>query len=137
MPFSLSVSTYSLSMRADISTKFSFVRWLNMIISSRRLRNSGLRNSERAALTFSAVACACVLAKPRALSFLSLPALEVITITVLLKLTFLPCASVKTPSSNICKSIFSTSGCAFSISSKSNTEYGLRLTFSVTCPASS
>ena len=48
-----------------------------------------------------------------------------------------PCPSVKRPSSNICSSMFITSPFAFSNSSKSTTEYGRRLTFSVSCPPSS
>ena len=58
-------------------------------------------------------------------------------ITVFLKFTILPCESVNLPSSKIWSIIFITSGCAFSISSNSITEYGFLLTFSVNCPASS
>ena len=46
--------------------------------------------------------------------------------TVFLKSTVRPCASVSRPSSRICSRMLNTSGCAFSISSKSTTEYGLR-----------
>ena len=60
--------------------------------------------------------------KPRAFSFRSLPALEVMTITVFSKLTLRPWASVTRPSSKICSRMFSTSGWAFSISSNSSTE---------------
>ena len=42
-------------------------------------------------------------------------------ITVFLKSTVRPCASVRRPSSRICRSVLNTSGCAFSISSKSTT----------------
>ena len=65
------------------------------------------------------------------------PMFEVIIITVFLKLTVLPLLSVNLPSSNICKSMFITSGCAFSISSNSITEYGFLRIFSVNCPPSS
>ena len=58
-------------------------------------------------------------------------------ITVLRKSTVRPCASVRRPSSRICSSVLKTSGCAFSISSKSTTEYGLRRTASVSWPPSS
>ncbi len=57
--------------------------------------------------------------------------------TVLRKSTVRPCASVSRPSSRICSSVLKTSGCAFSISSKSTTEYGLRRTASVSWPPSS
>ena len=65
------------------------------------------------------------------------PALEVIIRTVFLKLTLRPLESVMCPSSNTCNSTLNTSGWAFSISSKSTTEYGLRRTFSLSCPPSS
>ena len=58
-------------------------------------------------------------------------------IIVFLKSTVRPCESVILPSSSTCKSILNTSGCAFSISSNSITEKGLRLTFSESCPPSS
>src|SRR4030067_482350 len=48
--------------------------------------------------------------------------LAVRMITVFLKSTVLPWASVNLPSSKICKSTLKTSGCAFSISSKRITE---------------
>ena len=65
------------------------------------------------------------------------PALEVIIRIVFLKLTFLPFESVIWPSSSTCSRILNTSGCAFSISSNSTTEYGDRRTFSLSCPPSS
>ncbi len=58
-------------------------------------------------------------------------------ITVFLKSTRRRELSVRTPSSSTCSSTLNTSGCAFSISSSSTTEYGLRRTFSVSCPPSS
>ena len=63
-----------------------------------------------------------VLPKPRGPLLLSLPALEVMTMTVFSKFTVRPWASVMWPSSRICKRMFSTSGWAFSISSNSTTE---------------
>ena len=62
------------------------------------------------------------LLKPTLPSFRSLPALEVMTMTVFSKFTFRPWASVIWPSSRICSSTLSTSGWAFSISSKRTTE---------------
>jgi ATP-dependent Clp protease ATP-binding subunit ClpC len=57
--------------------------------------------------------------------------------TVFLKLTLCPRLSVNWPSSMICSKMLKVSGCAFSISSKSTTEYGLRRTASVNWPPSS
>ena len=58
-------------------------------------------------------------------------------ITVFLKSTTRPWESVSRPSSRICSSELKMSGCAFSTSSKSTTENGLRRTFSVSWPPSS
>ena len=55
------------------------------------------------------------LLNPTLPSFRSLPALEVMTMTVFSKFTFRPWASVIWPSSRICSSTLSTSGWAFSI----------------------
>jgi len=63
--------------------------------------------------------------------------LEVNINIVFLKSTVRPCESVIRPSSNTCNNTLNTSGCAFSISSNSTTEYGLRRTASVSCPPSS
>ena len=65
------------------------------------------------------------------------PRFEVMMITVFLKSTLRPLPSVSRPSSMICSRILNTSGCAFSISSKSTTAYGCRRTCSVSCPPSS
>ena len=59
------------------------------------------------------------------------PRFEVMITIVLRKSTFRPCESVSFPSSRICKRMLKTSGCAFSISSRRRTEYGLRRTASV------
>jgi hypothetical protein len=65
------------------------------------------------------------------------PIFDVMITITLRKSTFLPCASVSCPSSRIWSRMLNTSGCAFSISSKSTTEYGLRRTASVSWPPSS
>ena len=57
--------------------------------------------------------------------------------TVFLKLTLRFRLSVSCPSSRTCSRMLKTSGCAFSISSRRTTEYGLRRTLSVSCPPSS
>ena len=58
-------------------------------------------------------------------------------ITVFLKSTVLPCASVNLPSSKICSNVLKTSGWAFSTSSSKTTLKGFLLTASVNCPPSS
>ena len=65
------------------------------------------------------------------------PRFVVMMITVFLKSTTRPWESVRRPSSRICSSELKMSGCAFSTSSKSTTENGLRRTFSVSWPPSS
>ena len=62
------------------------------------------------------------------------PTVEVKIITAFLKLTVLPLLSVSLPSSSTCNNKLNTSGCAFSISSKRTTLYGLVRTLSVSCP---
>ena len=65
------------------------------------------------------------------------PRLVVMMMTVFLKSTIRPCESVRRPSSSTCSSELKISGWAFSTSSKSTTENGLRRTFSVSWPPSS
>ena len=65
------------------------------------------------------------------------PTFEVMMMTVLRKSTVRPWASVRRPSSRICSRMLNTSGCAFSISSKSTTEYGRWRTALVSWPPSS
>jgi hypothetical protein len=57
--------------------------------------------------------------------------LDVMTMIVFLKSIRLPFESFSCPSSRICRRIFSTSGAAFSISSRRITEYGFLFTASV------
>src|SRR5438128_1904961 len=63
--------------------------------------------------------------------------LLVMMMTVFLKSTVRPCPSVSRPSSSTCSSTLNTSGCAFSTSSRSTTQYGRRRTASVSAPPSS
>ena len=65
------------------------------------------------------------------------PMFEVMITIALRKSTVRPWASVSLPSSRIWSRMLKTSGCAFSISSSSSTEYGLRRTASVSWPPSS
>ena len=64
------------------------------------------------------------------------PTFEVMTTMVLRKSARRPSESVRRPSSIICNSRLYTSSCAFSISSKSTTDQGLRRTRSVSWPPS-
>ncbi len=65
------------------------------------------------------------------------PRFVVMMITVFLKSTVRPWASVSRPSSRIWSKELKMSGWAFSISSNRTTENGLRRTFSVSWPPSS
>ena len=113
------------------------VSGLNSTMSSSRFRNSGRKYPRISAITRSR---ASGLISPSAVASAtrySEPMLEVMMMTVLRKSTVRPCASVSLPSSRTCSSVLNTSGCAFSTSSNSTTEYGLRRTASVSCPPSS
>ena len=97
------------------------------MVSSIRLRNSGrmvfFNISITAVLAFSMTSsrlesvrfsnCCWIYCDPR---------LDVMMIIVFLKFTVRPLLSVSRPSSSTCKRMLNTSGCAFSISSKSTTE---------------
>ena len=74
--------------------------------------------------------------KPIPRRALPAPRFDVITTTVLVKSTVRPSPSVSRPSSISWSRTFQTSGCAFSISSSSTTEYGRRRTGSVSWPPS-
>ena len=141
------VFIFSSIMSTICINSFSVSLW-NTIISSIRFINSGLNVFLTSAITsflissysfFSACSFSSPPENPNAfLSVISLaPIFDVIIITQFLKFTVLPCESVSLPSSSICNSIFKTSGCAFSISSNSITEYGFLLIFSVKPPPSS
>ena len=85
--------------------------------------NSGRRKPSRAFMTFSLPCSLAVRPKPTAPPpLVELPALEVMTMTVFSKFTVRPWASVMCPSSRICSRTLSTSGWAFSISSKRMTQ---------------
>ena len=83
--------------------------------------NSGRRNSPRAFIARSRSMSDTVPTKPSEPLFVLLPALVVMMMTVFSKFIVRPWASVMRPSSRICSRMFITSGCAFSISSKSTT----------------
>ena len=65
------------------------------------------------------------------LRIVSAPTFEVSNTIVFRKSTTRPTLSVNLPSSRICRSMFITSGWAFSTSSNKMTEYGFRRTCSV------
>ncbi len=110
--------------------------------SSMRFRNSGrkcrLSSSITFSFIFSYVIASSALRKPTtALRRSAVPRFDVMMMTVFLKSTDRPWASVRRPSSRIWRSVLNTSGWAFSISSNSTTENGLRRTASVSWPPSS
>ena len=137
MFFCSMTSLTSPSISAAIARKSFSVSWLKHTTSSTRLRNSGLRKSLRAFIVRSRFMSLKEPPKPTLPDLVLLPALVVMMMIVFSKFTVRPCASVMRPSSRIWSRMFITSGCAFSISSKSTTLYGLRRIFSVSCPASS
>ena len=80
---------------------------------------------------------ACEKPRQTALAMSLVPRFVVMMMTVFLKSTTRPWASVRRPSSRICSSELKMSGWAFSTSSNSTTLNGLRRTFSVSWPPSS
>ncbi|MNP04592.1 hypothetical protein D3C76_965110 [compost metagenome] len=99
----------------------------NTTTSSIRLMNSG----RKCTFTASITAARCASRSPTSSWICAEPRLEVITTTVLRKSTVRPWLSVRRPSSSTCRRMLNTSGWAFSTSSISTTEYGLRRTASV------
>ena len=110
--------------------------WWNTTVSSMRLMSSG-----RMCFLSSLRTCAWIISSGSPFSLISmmawLPMFDVITMMALVKSTVRPCPSVRRPSSSTCSSTLLTSGCAFSNSSKSTTQYGRRRTASVRRPPSS
>ena len=102
---------------STISRMFSRDSASNSTMSSSRLMNSGLK-------------CISAPAAPPGM-------FEVMMSTTFLKSTVRPWPSVSRPSSMTCRRTLKTSGWAFSISSRSTTEYGRRRTASVSWPPSS
>ena len=109
----------------------------NTMISSMRLMNSGLNvrftSPSTMSLTLLAISLISCDWNPSELFFWMkrAPMFDVMMMMVFLKFTRFPRPSVRWPSSNTCSRMLKMSGCAFSISSSSTTEYGLRFTFSV------
>mmetsp|Transcript_18106 Transcript_18106/g.51527 ORF Transcript_18106/g.51527 Transcript_18106/m.51527 type:complete len:270 (+) Transcript_18106:182-991(+) len=121
-----------------ISLRFSLPRLLKMTCSSMRFKNSGLKFCFIAFVTRWRINSWSPGALDPFKSKISwLPMLLVKMQMVFLKLTLLPLLSVNRPSSSNCNMTLKTSGCAFSISSNNNTEYGFRRTASVSWPPSS
>ena len=108
-------------------------------ISSNLLINSGLNLDLTTFITLfiTDLVFSFFSLKFKLLSKYSEPILLVIIIIVFVKSTVFPWLSVKRPSSITCNNKFKTSKCAFSISSKSITLYGLLITASVNTPPSS
>ena len=102
------------------------------MIASSRLRNSGV--NMRLIASISSPAC---FERVKPMVFLasdSAPALVVMTMQTLRKSAFLPLLSVRVPWSITCSRMLKMSGCAFSISSSSSTEYGCLVMASVSKP---
>ena len=122
-------SRRSATMSSTIWAICSSVSDLNTMISSMRLRNSG-RNSffisdmTRDLISLSDRPLPSLAEKPSVVvcAMSRAPTFDVMMMTVLRKSTVRPWASVRRPSSRICRRMLNTSGCAFSISSKSTTE---------------
>ena len=123
-------------MPSAIRSTCSGVSGWNITVSSMRLRNSGRNASFAAERMRSSAAAGSAAVKPMPRRELPAPRFDVITSTVFVKSTVRPSPSVSRPSSMTCSSTFQTSGCAFSISSSSTTEYGRRRTGSVSWPPS-
>ena len=137
-------SRSSATMRSTICTISSSVRLLNTMISSIRFKNSGLKAffsscMTRLLISLSESPFCPEFEKPSVVVVVMsrAPTFDVMMMTVLRKSTVRPWASVRRPSSRICSRMLNTSGCAFSISSKSTTEYGRWRTALVSWPPSS
>ena len=128
------------SCRLTICAMSCSLKGVNRMMSSIRFKNSGrtvcLSNPRTSTLAASRALSRSLIASKRSWITL-LPILEVMIIMVFLKSATRPLLSVRRPSSRTCNKILKVSGCAFSISSNKTTEYGLRLTASVSCPPSS
>ncbi len=118
--------------------------WWKTMMSSTRFRNSGRKCCFSSSCTRDFIRSyepveSPFRAKPTVtpLEMSRVPRLVVMMMTVFLKSTIRPWASVRRPSSRICSSELKMSGCAFSISSNSTTENGRLRTFSVSWPPSS
>ena len=122
----------------------SFVSLWKTITSSMRFRSSGRKTFFSSPMTRSFMSSyerpeSSPIEKPSDWFFEieAAPMFEVMITIVLRKSTLRPWASVSFPSSRIWSRMLKTSGCAFSISSRRTTEYGLRRTASVSWPPSS
>ena len=122
---------------------WSFESALNTTISSTRLRNSGRNRRLSSPIARLLISLSESWPDPApkpivpGLAISRAPTLDVMMMTVLEKSTLRPWPSVSLPSSRIWSSRLKTSGWAFSISSKSTTEYGRRRTALVSSPPSS
>ena len=124
-------------MRSMIPAILSLVRGLNRIISSSLFKNSGRKWPLKSFITMASASGVILPLSSIPSKRYWEPMLEVMIMIVFLKSTVLPVESVIRPSSNTCKRTLNTSGCAFSTSSNSTTEYGFLRTASVSWPPSS
>src|ERR1035441_551956 len=137
MSRSFSRSSNVVIIRSTILKISSWLSWWNTMMSSTRFRNSG----RKCCLSSSCTLLFIRSYEPRdwpavpkptetPLEMSLVPRLVVMMMTVFLKSTTRPWASVRRPSSRICSSELKMSGCAFSISSNRTTENGFRGTLS-------
>src|SRR6266852_2104506 len=113
----------------------SCVSGRKMMMSSTRFRNSGLNACRNSSVTFVSACSQATPLVPASIRYCE-PMFDVMMSTVLRKSTVRPCESVRRPSSRIWSNTLKTSGCAFSISSNSTTEYGRRRIASLSWPPS-
>ncbi|CPU64812.1 Uncharacterised protein [Mycobacteroides abscessus] len=118
---------------STIRPSSSIVSGSNTMTSSSRLRNSGLKDARTVLMTASRFSASSSIGSTRNCE----PRFDVSTRMTLRKSTVRPWPSVRRPSSSTCRRMSKTSGCAFSTSSSSTTEYGRRRTASVSWPPSS
>ena len=105
---------------------------LKLTVASKRLRNSGV--NRRLISAISSPASRGFVKPMVALFMVSAPALVVMMMMTLRKSALRPLLSVRVPWSITCRSTLNTSGCAFSISSNSNTQCGFLVMASVSKP---
>src|SRR5829696_6851477 len=110
------------SWRSTMWVSSSLDRASKTTISSSRFRNSGLKLARTTDSTESRLACGSRVGSTRKFE----PRLEVRISSVFRKSTVRPWPSVSRPSSSTWSRMSNTSGCAFSTSSSSTTEYGRR-----------
>ncbi len=128
MPFSFRFTFNCSTRRRVIWIRSSSVSASKTMISSMRLMNSGLKVRLTSPMTASPMRSEVSAWSPEEkpmrpfFSMKRAPMFDVMMMMQFLKSTVLPSPSVRWPSSKTCSRMLNTSGCAFSISSRSTTE---------------